>query len=77
MFIYSGEHSEEWIDGGRPFVALQQLRIHPKIGRVVETRGVINDNTFKRILFMQFRLLGEGDKEDIICNRILKPINNS
>lgn len=74
--LSSGEHSVPWHNGGKPFPALQQRRVNKKIGVVIETRAVLPHRVYKRVMVMQFRLLGEKGNPDVVCNRLLKPINN-
>ncbi|KAL8438705.1 hypothetical protein Efla_005243 [Eimeria flavescens] len=73
--VQIGPHSQPWFDNGRPFPALQQRRQHKKIGEVLETRAVLPDATYGRVMIMQFHLFGKKGKPDIVCNRLLKPVD--
>ncbi|KAL8434211.1 hypothetical protein ACSSS7_003312 [Eimeria intestinalis] len=74
--VQIGSHSQQWFENGRPFLALQQLRHHKKIGDVIETRAVLPDETYGRVMTMQFHLLERKGKPGIIVNRLLKPLES-
>ncbi|KAL8272288.1 hypothetical protein Esti_003805 [Eimeria stiedai] len=74
--VQIGSHSQQWFENGRPFLALQQMRHHKKIGDVLETRAVLPDQTYGRVMTMQFHLLGKKGKPGIVVNRLLKPLES-
>lgn len=62
-----------WFEGGRTFRALQQVRTNPKYGTAVETRCVLPDTEFGRIMLFNYTIIPlESDKSRLSGDRVLK-----
>eukprot|EP00922_Rhytidocystis_sp_ex-Travisia-forbesii_P003246 GHVS01004755.1.p1 GENE.GHVS01004755.1~~GHVS01004755.1.p1 ORF type:complete len:572 (+),score=83.29 GHVS01004755.1:148-1863(+) len=64
-----------WVSDGAPFRALQQVRTHAKIGEVHETRAIVPDSKFGRVLYLNYTLFPKSrPASPLHVVRILKPI---
>eukprot|EP01068_Selenidium_serpulae_P007944 Selendium_serpulae@DN4846_c0_g1_i1.p2 len=60
-----------WFDNGRPVRALQQIRTNPVHGTAVETRCVLPDQEFGRIMLFNYTLIPhEKEKPRISGDRV-------
>eukprot|EP00922_Rhytidocystis_sp_ex-Travisia-forbesii_P003241 GHVS01004746.1.p1 GENE.GHVS01004746.1~~GHVS01004746.1.p1 ORF type:complete len:603 (+),score=83.67 GHVS01004746.1:440-2248(+) len=64
-----------WVSDGTPFRALQQVRTHSRIGEVHETRAIVPDSKFGRVLYLNYTLFPKSrPTSPLHVVRILKPI---
>eukprot|EP00920_Eleutheroschizon_duboscqi_P002120 GHVT01005323.1.p1 GENE.GHVT01005323.1~~GHVT01005323.1.p1 ORF type:complete len:1056 (+),score=234.72 GHVT01005323.1:2007-5174(+) len=74
--IHIVDHAVPWFNDSQPFKAMQQIRIHPKIGTVHETRAVLPDATHGRILYLNYTLYPrKTPNQPTEVVRILKPLS--